>query len=188
MKHDYWYWKNYLSQTQVKSINKFIMNSPKTEEPTSFGATNLKGGKKKQLKTNLVKWSILNSFFPTLWDVITQTNLENFGYDIAPLNITNDIVHYNVYSSKTKDTYNWHTDTLPDERLDIKFTVLINISETVYKGGQFKLFVNNEYEVPELNTSGNMVMFKSYLNHKVEKVTSGERKTLSLFVKGPSFK
>ena len=188
MKHDYWCWKNYLTQTQIKNINRFIMNSPKTDEPRTFEATDLKGNKQKELKTSLVKWNIISPFFPTLWDIITQTNLVNFGYDITPLGITNDNVHYNVYSSKTKDTYNWHIDAVPDDRMDIKFTVLINISEIVYKGGQFKLLVNNEHEIPELNTPGNMVMFKSFLHHKVEKVTSGERKSLSLFVKGPAFK
>jgi len=183
MKNNYWCWKNYLSQIQVKSINKFIMNSPRTDEPPTS-----KAYKQKHLKTSLIKWDIIRPFLPTLWDMIIQTNLVNFGYDLTPLGVTADTVHYNVYSSKTKDTYNWHTDAVADERMDIKFTVLINISETVYEGGQFKLFLNSEHEIPELNTPGNMVMFKSYLHHKVEKVTSGERKTLSLFIRGPAFK
>ena len=69
-----------------------------------------------------------------------------------------------------------------------KFAILINISDSSYRGGDFKVFNNNEYKVHELNTPGNMIMFKSFLNHKVEKVTAGERKTLSFFIKGPSFK
>jgi predicted 2-oxoglutarate/Fe(II)-dependent dioxygenase YbiX len=70
----------------------------------------------------------------------------------------------------------------------MKFTILINISDKKYTGGKFKLFVGSEFEAPELNTSGNMIMFKSYTNHRVEKVLTGERKTLAIFIKGPSFK
>ena len=186
MKYDYWYWKNYLSSTQIIKINQFINKLPITNEPISFAATGSNKRKKKFLKTSLVEWKLLNPFFPNLWEMIVQANLENFGYDITYLN--NDIFHYNFYSSKTKDRYDWHIDTSTNNRTDLKFTIIINISDKIYQGGKFKLFSNTEYEVSELNTAGSMIMFKSHINHKVEPVTKGERKTLSLFIKGPAFK
>ena len=45
-----------------------------------------------------------------------------------------------------------------------------------------------EEEVVELNTPGNVIMFKSFINHKVSPVISGERRTLALFLSGPNFK
>jgi PKHD-type hydroxylase len=57
-----------------------------------------------------------------------------------------------------------------------------------YEGGQFQLFNTNEYEVKELNIPGNVVMFKSYINHRVLPVTKGQRRTLAIFLKGPKFR
>ena len=98
------------------------------------------------------------------------------------------MVNYNIYSSKNKDNYDWHVDGTLNPLIDIKFTILINLSNKPYKGGDFKIFNSTEYKIPTINTPGNMIMFKSFLNHKVEKVTEGERITLDIFVKGPAFK
>ena len=46
------------------------------------------------------------------------------------------------------------------------------------------MFNTNEFEAAELNTPGNMIMFKSYINHRVEKVLTGERKNTSFIYKG----
>ena len=76
-----------------------------------------------------------------------------------------------------------------DYKYDIKFTVLINVSEEKYSGGKFKLMHGGKPEhVKELDEPGNMIMFRSYTLHKVEPVTKGERKTLTLFLTGPNFK
>jgi len=188
MKLDYWQWPGYLNTEKIKDINKIIASSSLEDEPVKLAATNIGATPKKFLKTKLIPFSVIHQFFPDLWDRITVTNLEHFGYDIVPINPVADSVHYNLYSSKTKDEYHWHIDGTDTPLVDLKFTILINISDSSYRGGDFKLFNNNEYKVPELDVPGNMIMFKSFLNHKVEKVTAGERKTLCLFIKGPAFK
>jgi predicted 2-oxoglutarate/Fe(II)-dependent dioxygenase YbiX len=43
-------------------------------------------------------------------------------------------------------------------------------------------------KIKELNNSGNTIMFKSAINHKVTPVTKGERRTLAIFLYGPAFK
>ena len=84
------------------------------------------------------------------------------------------------------EEYNWHIDCTSEDNYDIKFTVLINISNTVYKGGKFKLWV---YEKPltikELDNPGDMIMFRSYHLHKVTPILKGTRKTLTIFLSGP---
>ena len=48
--------------------------------------------------------------------------------------------NYNIYSSKTKDHYGWHYDQCTAIDMDMKFTVLINLSEKHYQGGKFEIF------------------------------------------------
>jgi len=188
MKHDYWQWPSYLNTKQIKDINNYIDSSFFEKEPEECAALDAKSNRKKFLETKLIPFFKLKNYLPNLWDIISATNLNNFGYDIIPFNDTCDSIHYNKYSSKTKDRYDWHVDGSKSSLLDIKFTVLINISNKKYTGGEFKLFNTNEYIVNELSNPGNMIMFRSYLNHKVEKVTSGERRTLAIFIKGPAFR
>ena len=42
--------------------------------------------------------------------------------------------------------------------------------------------------VPELDTPGSMIIFNSYILHKVNPVLNGIRKTLSIFIQEPAFK
>lgn len=187
-KLEYWQWKNYLNSSALKQLNKFINKSILKDEPIDCAATE-NGNTKKFLKTKLIPWINIKDYLPYFWDKIKNVNLNSFGYDIIEPSVF-DSVHYNIYSSKSKDRYDWHVDSasIEDPLVDIKFTVLINISDKKYTGGQFKMFNTNEFEAAELNTPGNMIMFKSYINHRVEKVLTGERKTLALFIKGPAFR
>jgi hypothetical protein len=187
MKYDYWEWSNFLNKEEIQKINNFLKNSSFDDEP-EFCAAKSEGKKKKFLKTKIIPWPAISNFFPNLWDKVERINMENFGYSITSFNNFTEMVNYNIYSSKNKDNYDWHVDGTLNPLIDIKFTILINLSNKPYKGGDFKIFNNTEYKIPTINTPGNMIMFKSFLNHKVEKITEGERITLAIFVKGPAFK
>ena len=110
-----------------------------------------------------------------------------FGYHVfQPAD--NDLVNYNTYSSKKNGRYNYHADGSRSDIFDIKLTLLINISMKPYKGGEFKYFSNQEYEIPSLNIPGNAIVIKSHLNHQVLPITKGERNTLTYFICGPKFR
>ena len=65
--------------------------------------------------------------------------------------------------------------------------VLINLSDKKYNGGDFLYFQQQEHNIVEFKNPGAVLMFKSYLNHKVTPVTSGTRKTLTIFINGPRY-
>ena len=66
--------------------------------------------------------------------------------------------------------------------------MLINVSTKKYEGGDFYICAGKEKHIKELNEPGNILMLKSHLLHKVTPVTKGERRTLTIFLKGPSFR
>ena len=72
--------------------------------------------------------------------------------------------------------------------VDIKFTLIINLSEKPFEGGDLSLQITNEIKVPELKERGSMIFLKSHSRHRVAPVTKGERRNLVLFLKGPNFK
>ena len=71
---------------------------------------------------------------------------------------------------------------------DIKLTALLNLSEEKYDGGELVLFRASEIICNEFNTPGSAIIFPSFINHKVNKIVSGNRHTLAIWLSGPKFR
>ena len=183
MKIDYWYFNNFFNKKNIKEINDFIDKNFEFFENEKLQSTI----NNKKIKFAIVKqitWKKIKHLFNDIEQYITSINQENFGYDIYPINDI-DVCNLNIYSHKNSGQYDWHTDESNNDIHDLKLTVLINLSIEKYSGGNFKIFNRgNEYEVKELNIPGNVIIFKSFLNHKVTPILKGERRTLTIFFKG----
>jgi PKHD-type hydroxylase len=187
MKYSYWSWTNVFSFNKIKKINNYIDNNFNFYENSSLAATD---GRKKNKKNVLVKcitYSKVEKYLKSIVDFAYSINKKHFGYDLYP-NLYDTCLNLNIYSADKLQEYDWHVDATSNPYEDIKFTILINLSMTPYEGGKFYIFNQNEEEVIELNTPGNVIMFKSFINHKVSPVISGERRTLAIFLSGPNFK
>lgn len=187
--YDYWCWKNYFNKNQIKEFNKLINKNIISKEDPNHAAVNGKNESLKNLKTYIVKLSAINKFIKPLINSVYYVNDKNFQYDLYHNNFElYDTGNYNIYSSKNNSEYKWHIDSSGDVRYDLKFTVLINLSEKKYDGGDFKVFNTDTYNVDEFKNPGSVLMFKSHLNHCVTPILSGERKTFTIFVYGPKWK
>ena len=173
MKYSYWYWPKYLNMDQIKNINKCKLYKTLDEKANSTKTSTVKSIKYVDAKP------YLNNCVQTLYN----KNKKEFKYNLFPFSNNNNLLH-NTY--KKGGEYNWHIDCNSDDNYDIKFTVLINVSNTVYTGGKFKIWFNEKpLTIKELNNPGAMVMFRSFHLHKVTPVLKGARKTLTLFLNGP---
>jgi PKHD-type hydroxylase len=66
--------------------------------------------------------------------------------------------------------------------------MVIQLSEpNEYEGGDLQLLSGSEPTTAD-KAKGKVVMFPSYMLHRVTPVTSGIRKTLVVWITGPSFK
>ena len=96
-------------------------------------------------------------------------------------------MNYNSYEEGTE--YRWHIDAVPRDTVrDIKLTALLNLSEESYEGGELVLFRGNEIICNEFNTAGSAIIFPAFTNHKVNKIISGKRNTLAIWMSGPKFR
>ena len=171
---------NLFNQDQIKEINKIIKK-------------NLIQGKdnfaKESVKTSEVKFvnygKIEKYIFPFVEFCLTANN-NFFGFDLHPLTSLKKL-NYNIYEEGTE--YSWHIDAVPaDPVRDIKLTALLNLSEENYEGGELVLFRANEIICKEFNSPGSAVIFPSFINHKVNKIISGRRHTLAIWMSGPKFR
>jgi len=83
--------------------------------------------------------------------------------------------------------YDWHTDvgmTVPHRKL----SMVMQLSDDLeYEGGELQFNVGHEIvEVPKVR--GTLVIFPTFLLHRVVPVTSGVRKSLVSWISGPNFR
>tara|TARA_B100001059_G_C17537941_1_gene428912 strand:+ start:59 stop:637 length:579 start_codon:yes stop_codon:yes gene_type:complete len=128
-----------------------------------------------------------------MYNIATEVNEEHFGFDIN----NTEHIQYSVYDENDNGKYDWHTDTnfLNNNFTQRKLSIILQLSEpTDYEGGQLELDVNT-YGVKLAddfkrcaNQKGAIIVFPSFIRHRVTPVTKGIRKSLITWVTGPNFK
>ena len=183
--HKWWEFREPLLDTkQIHTLNKTILNNYESEQNPDLGAKDKEGNYLKNIKPK----NINLKFIPTPYsDVILSLAFHvchyKFGLVTFPPNIWDGLL-YNVYSGDIKGKYGEHTDESMNMVYDTKMTLLINLSESEYEGGDF--IVDNQTQ-HFFREPGTAILFKSHLKHEVKPVTKGERISLSYFIHGPKF-
>ena len=86
--------------------------------------------------------------------------------------------------------YNWHIDTflLSGQPLDRKVTVICLMNDpSEFEGGELQINVDGKILEAQLK-KGSVIVFPSFLLHRVTPVTKGVRKTAVMWLNGPAFK
>jgi PKHD-type hydroxylase len=137
---------------------------------------------------------------------VNNTNDKHWGFDLSKC----EPLQYSIYNEG--DYYNWHNDQRESVYEDglvrkLSFTVFLNED---YDGGDFQIVeLSADKELPKLNVenvsatllvnkggiitgpqpaTGTMIVFPSYLWHRVEPVIKGPRKSLVGWFLGKPFK
>jgi PKHD-type hydroxylase len=112
-------------------------------------------------------------------------NMDLYGYDS---------MQYTEYNSEEKGHYGFHMDSAIGGANAIGDTRKLSLSmflndPSEYKGGKFQFnegTEKNAVDVPQIR--GRMILFPSFMIHRVTPVTKGVRKSLVVWVLGPKFR
>ena len=123
-----------------------------------------------------------------LWYFAKEANRNAFGFDIDML----PDIQYTKYKANENGKYDWHCDTFwaNPTTYDRKISIVIQLSDpSEYEGGEFQ-FDPQYPQMPanEIIKKGTVIVFPSFLNHRVTPVTKGERKSLVSWIQGPKFR
>jgi len=108
-----------------------------------------------------------------------------------PENLTSD-----VYEETFGGHYDWHNDHLmapgdPRTCRKLSMTVMLDQQGEDFEGGDFQFACLRkgeiDYQTVRLN-KGDILVFPSMMNHKVDHVLSGKRRTLVAWAWGPAYK
>jgi len=134
-------------------------------------------------------------------DVIWQNAMQPLGCIARTyIEVANQSTEWNYILSSQEETqlsryksidegfYDWHMDSSPPQNgVQRKLTCVILLNDpSEFEGGELQ-FKTNEGE-NMLTKQGSVIVFPSFIEHKVTPVTKGVRYTAVTWASGPSFK
>ena len=115
----------------------------------------------------------------------TEANNCLWNFDLVTA--TEDL-QFTEYYATNKGHYDWHLDTGPDNLSIRKVSITVQWSDpSEYEGGELELLRGRDPEIAPKG-KGVVVMFPSYIMHRVTPVTKGTRKSFVLWLGGGHYR
>ena len=183
------YWKFGINDETIDLIEKHSNNCDVS--PATIGYDGALANA--NLRTSEIKWfdpqnSDLKPIVDLLWYYAEEANKNAFGFCIDYLRE----IQHTTYRAENSGHYDWHYDTFwaNPTTYDRKISIVIQLSESEdYVGGNLQF--DAQYPQPnaeEIRQKGTVIVFPSFLVHRVTPVLSGVRKSLVTWIQGPKFK
>ena len=119
--------------------------------------------------------------YRTIIEMVAQCNNAFYRFHLTGIY---EMIQYTVYTGEDQGFYGWHVDMTPTGNR--KLSLVCQLSDpSEYDGGQLQ--INNGKIIDIEKKKGHVVIFPSYMLHRVTPVTRGVRKTLVVWIDGPPF-
>lgn len=185
--HPFVTWKNGFLEDEFNEVIKYL-STLKTEKATI-------GGKNKDdnftnIRESQVAWvshtQESNLIYDRMAYIGRQLNGEFYKFDLY--GFCEDF-QYTVYQGNDSGHYSWHQDwNSANGSSPRKLTLVMQLSDpSEYEGGELQIMTSDEVTVVE-KEKGLICAFPSFMLHRVTPVTKGIRKSLVVWITGPSFK
>jgi PKHD-type hydroxylase len=124
-------------------------------------------------------------FYTKIANLIEGLNKSCYGFDLLGF----EQLQFTEYNAKTQDKYDWHNDMFWGENphtLTRKLSATLLLNDN-FEGGQFEFSNLFATEQPQMK-AGSLIVFPSFLAHRVAPMISGVRNSLVCWCVGPKFK
>jgi PKHD-type hydroxylase len=140
-------------------------------------------------RTSTVRWfdtAREKSLVDRVMEFVRSSNRTNFGVDVeAPYEL-----QFTEYRANNNGHYDWHQDVWMESPRPYarKLSVVVQLSAPEeYKGGEFEFF-GIQSPGAAFAGRGSLLIFPSFLQHRVLPVTDGIRRSLVTWVEGPNWR
>lgn len=171
-------WQMFPKVVSETIVDEIIKLAGKTMEASTFNDSGA------DIRKSRVTWIKDKRILNLLFDYVDMANRNAFNLHIYK----KADIQFTEYLATEGGHYNWHHDIdwNRNDGLDRKLSITLQLSSPdEYEGGDF-LF--NECQSPsQAKEKGTILIFPSYLQHKVNPVTKGTRKSLVAWFEGPKW-
>ena len=178
----YYWFETGFSSEEVNLIVKNAKNY-KSQKATIVG-----DNKENTVRKSNIKWLPVNDEWNWVYDRVSNQIMEaNKALWQFNLHTIIDNIQYTEYEGNGGH-YDWHLDIGPKSINHRKVSVVVQLSNPDdYVGGNLELHPgSNSFAVPR--AKGAVVVFPSFLLHRVTPLTSGLRRSLVLWAGGEPYK
>jgi|TARA_B110000908_G_C10249631_1_gene451099 PKHD-type hydroxylase len=184
----YWFKDGLTSEELAKFSN--LITDLEYQEATILGESGSDGQTQKQVRSSKIKWIPHDKNWDWLYhrfqEMIVEANHELWGFEL------NDIIEeiqYTEYHASDKGHYDWHQDIGPGNASLRKISLTVQLTDSEeYSGGDLEIWQGGSNTDSTPRGSGIVIIFPSYMMHRVSPMTSGIRKSLVLWVGGEHYK
>ena len=180
MRELYQLWPSALTQSQIDKITTTALCQPAKDATIFTSAENMQGIRSSRIRGVPDQW-----VQDLLWHYVALANAKAFDIDVQ-----NDAeIQFTEYDAAKAGHYDWHHDIQwhGDGMSDRKLSITVQLSDpSEYEGGAFEF---DEVKTnADFTSKGTILIFPSYLRHRVSPVTKGIRRSLVAWFKGPRWK
>lgn len=179
---NYYWFQHGFSSEEVDGIVEATQNYPYA--PATIVGNDPEG----LIRKSQIKWLPFDDTWGWVYDRVTNQVVEaNNALWKFDLNYIPDHFQYTEYNGDGGH-YDWHTDIGPANIGYRKVSVVIQLSDpSDHEGGDLELHPTNvSFAVPR--SKGAVILFPSFMLHRVTPLTSGFRRSLVLWVGGDHYK
>ncbi len=183
---DYYWFKEGFTKDEIDKILEEISTLPEVDGGIASHAS---GDQLYQIRKSKIQWVPQNPKYLWIYErlagMIKEANDAIWGFE---LNAVTDNIQFTQYHTGGGH-YDWHMDIGPNELSHRKISLTIQMSDDLeYEGGELEFNKGGNSFEKAPRGKGVVVVFPSYLLHRVTEVTRGTRKSMVLWVGGGHYK
>ena len=188
----YQYHKHIIPIELVEWINKIVSEQDLEWEKGAFGGGDKIDEKTRKSEVCWIKDERLDAY---IFSKFKSANTEfKWQYDLDCIEKIQYTKYKGYSDNQINDHYDWHRDYLwsKEKRVCRKLGMTLMLSKSDnYEGGSFEFqrFENGKSHIVKVDLEiGDILVFPSMIQHRVNPVTRGERRVLVSWAWGPMFK
>ena len=170
---------NGFTSEELRKIYNDLKNVP-------FEKASTVGGHHDEIRSSRVKWIPQNDEWVWLYSKMSyyalEANSNLWGFNLHSLP---EQIQYTEYLASEKGHYTWHQDIGPDTLSVRKISITVQLSHPdEYDGGDLQIHQGGDIPENCSKGEGTVVIFPSYMMHRVSPVTRGIRRSFVLWLGG----
>ena len=188
-----YYWFQFgFNYAEIKKMEKIIKNFPYQEALVETGnGEDISDKLDTSIRKSKIKWlhpeaDTTEWIYERLMDMSLDANWQQWGFDLHHIR---DSIQYTEYRENEGGEYKWHQDVGAYPLNYRKVSIVVQLSDdSEYEGGELQIMRDSKDPVTLPKQKGSVILFPSYMLHRVTPVTKGVRKSLVLWVGGSTFR
>jgi PKHD-type hydroxylase len=122
--------------------------------------------------------------YDKIFNFVKDANKKMWNFNVST---NRNQIQFGEYNSNNEGFYDWHMDIGSGSQSTRKISISVQLSdEDSYEGGNLEFMIHREIRLAP-RKKASTIIFPSFFNHRVTKVTKGIRQSLVLWIDGPAY-